>query len=189
MQWMLVWSAGGAVAWIWGAISWGVLRWHHATFVAFADEQEAARWVIANCPGSGVYGLPAPPRHERGAGAGVRLAAERAASERMTSGPIVTAVVNRNGFGSVPAAMARAYVIYAIGAGVIAWLLQQTGGLTYWERTAFVTGVGLAAGLICRLPDWNWHGYSTSYTAVCVADHVVGAFLLGLALAALASTP
>jgi hypothetical protein len=68
---MLVWSAlaGGAVAWSWGAISWGVLPWHHATFVAFADEQEAAWWIIANYPRSGVYGLPAPPRHERGVSA------------------------------------------------------------------------------------------------------------------------
>lgn len=50
----------------------------------------------------------------------------------------------------------------------------------------FVAVIGLAAGLICRLPDWNWHGYSAAYTAVCMADHVVGSALVGLALAAIA---
>ena len=184
----LVWcaAAGGAVGWLWGAISWGVLPWHHATFLALADEDEAARWFLANCPRSGVYGLPAPPRHAPGATAEANLSVDRAANARMQSGPIVTAVINRHGFGSVPMAMARAFVIYAATGAVLGWLLHFTNGLTFWERTAFVTGVGVAAGLMCRLSDWNWHGYSTSYTAVWMADHVIGAFLVGLALAKIA---
>jgi hypothetical protein len=101
----------------------------------------------------------------------------------MKSGPVVTAVVARDGFGSVPAAMARAFVIYAVAAAILAWLLLQTSGLSYWGKVEFATAAGLLAGAICRLPDWNWHGYSTSYTAVCVADHAVGGFLVGLALA------
>jgi len=105
----------------------------------------------------------------------------------MMSGPIVTAIVQREGFGSVPMAMLRAYVIYAAAGAVMTWVvLQANGGASYWDRVGVATAMGLAAGLICRLPDWNWHGYSSGYTAVNVIDHTVGAFLVGLALAALA---
>jgi hypothetical protein len=181
----LLWSAlaGGVVGWLWGAISWAALPWHHATFRSFAHDDEAARWFLANCPQSGVFGLPAVPRHPPSATAEQRRAVDAAANARMQSGPVVTAIVARDGFGSVPAALARGFVIYAIAAAVIAWLLMHTTGLSYWQKAGFSMGVGLAAGAICRLPDWNWHGYSTSYTLVCVADHAIGGFLVGLALA------
>lgn len=173
------------MAWTWGAISWAVLPWHHRTFLSFEDEGDAARWFLANCRRSGVFGLPAMPRHPPGTTAEARLAAETVANARMKSGPIVTAIVTREGFGSVPAAMARAFAIYAAASLVISWLLMNAPDASYWRKTADATAIGLAAGLICRLPDWNWHGYSTAYTAVCVADHVVGGFLTGLAIAAI----
>jgi hypothetical protein len=49
----------------------------------------------------------------------------------------------------------------------------------------FVAGVGLAAALLRRLPGWNWHGYSTSYTLVSAADHIVGGVIAGAVLAAI----
>jgi hypothetical protein len=185
MTWTLISGAvaGGAIAWVWGAISWMVLPWHHATFLAFTDEAGIERAILASAPMSGVYGLPAPPRTARDADRAAREAADRMAQQRMIAGPIVTAIVQRNGFGSVPLAMLRAFVIYAVASLVLTWLLLQTSGLSYWQQVGFVAALGLAAGLMCRLPDWNWHGYSTSYTAVNVVDHVIAAFLVGLALA------
>jgi hypothetical protein len=177
--------AGGAVAWLWGALSWGVLPWHHATFRSFADEDAVLGAVAAACPASGVYGLPAPPRHSTDMDKTARAAADRAAQQRMQSGPIVTAIVQRGGFGSVPLALLRAFAIYALTSGVLMWVLRQTAPPAYWHGVAVVTAVGLASGLMCRLTDWNWHGYSTDYTLVNIADHVVGAFLVGLVLAAL----
>jgi hypothetical protein len=176
---------GGAVAWIWGAISWAVLPWHHATFLRFSAEEEFASAIAAHCPRSGVYGLPAPPRREPGMSEQMRNAADRAAAARMQAGPIVTAIVQRDGFGSVPAAMVRAFVIDAAVAAVITWMLLRIDHRSYADTTLFATAVGGAAALICRVTDWNWHGYSTAYTMVCAADHVVGGFLVGLALAAI----
>ena len=103
----------------------------------------------------------------------------------MQSGPIVTAVVRREGFGSVPLALLRGFAIYALTSAVLMWILQQIPGMAYWHRVTVVTAVGLAAGLLCRLTDWNWHGYSTGYTLVNIADHLVGGSLVGLVLAAL----
>jgi hypothetical protein len=174
---------GGAIAWTWGAISWMALPWHHATFLAFADEPDAARMALALCPVSGVYGLPAPPKPAPGMDKAAREAADRAAQARMQKGPILTAVVQRDGFGSVPLAMLRAFVIYAAAAAVMTWVLLQSAGQSYWERVALVTSLGFLAGLMCRLPDWNWHGYSTAYTIVNVVDHTITAGVVGLALA------
>jgi hypothetical protein len=174
---------GGTVLWLWGAVSWMALPWHHATFLAFANEDEVVRLILTACPRSGVYGLPAP-RASTDMDKAERETADRAAHARMVAGPIVTAIVQRNGFGSVPMAMLRAYIIYMLASVAITWLLLQSPQLGYWQQVAFVGVVGLSAAFICRLPDWNWHGYSTDYTAVNVADHVVGAVLLGLALAA-----
>jgi hypothetical protein len=128
-------------------------------------------------------GVPAPPRYDSSMDKAARDAIDRAARRRMSDGPIVTAIVQRNGFGSVPFAMARAFIIYMMSSLVLTWLLMHSNQSTYWERVIFVAAIGLAAGLICRLPDWNWHGYSTAYTLVNVADHTTGAFLVGLALA------
>ena len=181
----LFWGAlaGGAIAWIWGAISWMVLPWHHASFLAFADERQIEKAILEAAPRSGVYGLPAPPRYDSSMDRTAREAVDRAAQQRMIDGPIVTAVVQRNGFGSVPLAMARAFIIYMLSSLVLTWLLINSSQSSYWDRVIFVATIGLAAGLICRLPDWNWHGYSTAYALVNVIDHTAGALLVGLALA------
>ena len=182
----ILWGAlaGGSVAWVWGAISWMALPWHHATFRSFTDEADIERTLLACCPSSGVYGLPAPPKSTPGMDKAARDAADRAAQARMVKGPIVTAIVQREGFGSVPLAMLRAFAIYAAASAVMTFVASRTSG-TYWDRVIVVTAIGLAAGLICRMSDWNWHGYSSAYTAVNVVDHAVGACIVGLAVAAL----
>ena len=182
----IIWGAlvGGAIAWVWGAISWMALPWHHATFRAFSNEDELERVVRTSCPESGVYGLPAPPKSSPGMDKAARATADRAAQARMMSGPIVTAIVQRGGFGSVPLAMLRAFAIYAVAGSVMTWVAIKTDG-QYWDSVGVVTAMGLAAGLICRVTDWNWHGYSSAYTAVNVMDHTVGALLMGLGLAAI----
>ncbi len=173
--------AGGATAFVWGAISWMLLPWHHATFLAFTDEDAVIRTIVEQAPRSGVYGIPAPPR---GATREQRAKADEIASKRMQSGPLVMAVINRGGFGPVGPHMLGAFAINAIAAAILTWLLLQTTGLGYAGRVEFVGLAGLSGAVICRLTDWNWHGYSTSYTAVCVADTLIGWTLVGVTLAA-----
>jgi len=173
---------GGAVNWIWGAISWAVLPWHHATFLRFTHEDAMAAAVLTSCPESGVYGLPSVPRSSPGMSRADREALDRAAQQRMKTGPIITTIVQRTGFGSVPLAMLRAFVIYALASGVMSWLILRVSMTGYVDRTLFVCAITGVAGLLCRMTDWNWHGYSTSYTLVCVADLLVSGILTGLAL-------
>jgi hypothetical protein len=81
--------------------------------------------------------------------------------------------------------MVQAFVIYAIASAILAWLLMHTSGLSYLERAWFVGISAFAGALIARLTDWNWHGYSASYTVVHIADALIGWTLVGLAVAAI----
>jgi hypothetical protein len=76
-----------------------------------------------------------------------------------------------------------AFVTYVVVAAFFGWMLSRTCGMSYAERVLFVTIAGLAAGVICRVPDWNWHQYPLNHTLVQVANQVVGWFLAGLVLA------
>jgi hypothetical protein len=176
---------GGVVAFVWGAISWMVLPWHHKTFRRFRDADAVARAIVDNAPESGVYGLPGPPVAAPGLTAEQQKAAEAAAWEKMKAGPLVFAVVQRRGFESLARHLLGAFGINVLASLILTRLLLHTTGLTYWDRAAFVGLAALAGAIVCRLSDWNWHGYSRSYTAVELADVAIGWTLVGLVLAAL----
>jgi hypothetical protein len=177
--------AGGIAAFAWGAVSWMLLSWHHSTFLPFLDEDAVARVIAENAPESGVYGLPAPPT-SKGMSRDEREAAEAAVWEKMQRGPVVMAIIQRQTFSALAKPMLTALCIYVLASLIFTWLLLQTTGLGYWKRVLFVAFAALAGAVICRLLDWNWHGYSTRYTAVAVADAFLGWFLTGLVIAAVA---
>jgi hypothetical protein len=185
--WVLLIGAvsGGAVAFVWGAISWMALGWHQATFRRFRDEDEVARVLRENAAESGLYSFPEGPEQRPGMTAEERQAAENAVWEKMKQGPLVMAVIQNRGFGSLPKYLTGAFAIYTLASLLLTWLLLQTTGLGYGERVAVVAVAALAGAVMCRLPDWNWHGFPASYTAVTVADTVIGWTLVGLVLAAI----
>ena len=185
IQTLLIGAAiGGVAAFVWGAISWMLLPWHHSTFHSFRDEDEVVRVLADNAPRSGIYGLPAPPKTESGMSSEERKAADAAVWERMKKGPLVMAVIQSEGFTPIWLLVIRALVIYMLASLILTWLLLQTTGLSFLGKACFIGLAALAAGVICRLTDWNWHGYSTSYTLVTVADTFIGWSLTGLAIAA-----
>ena len=174
---------GSLVSWIWGAISWMALPWHHSTFRPFRDEEAVARALEENAPASGIYGIPAQPTYSQTATKGERAAVDRAAQERLKRGPLLFAVVLREGYPPIWRPMLGALLIGAATAAVFTAMLLQAPGLTFAGRVAFVGAGGLAGAMLCRLPDWNWHGFSTHYTAVAIADATIGWTLVGCALA------
>jgi hypothetical protein len=179
-------AAGGAAAWLWGAISWMALPWHHACFRRFEDEEGLVRALDRTAPTTGLYGYPAPPRYEPGMTREQRAAADADVLDRMRRGPLVFAVVTRHGFPPIGKPMAGAFLLAAFVALLFAWMLRQTVGLDVLARALFVGVGGLAGASLARLPDWNWHGFPARYTAVLVADAAIGWFLVGLVLAWLA---
>jgi hypothetical protein len=50
----------------------------------------------------------------------------------------------------------------------------------------FLAVAGLAASIVSDLPNWNWWGFSGSYTAVMVADSTLTWLFAGLVIAKVA---
>ena len=177
-------AVGGVAAFFWGAISWMLLPWHHSTFLRFANEDAVAEAMLDNCPKAGIYGFPAPPQIDKNMTAEQKKAIEDKSASDLKNGPLIMAIVQRTGYESIGGKMVSALIIYVLASLAMSWLLMHTTGLSLVERATFVSVVGLAGAIICRLTDWNWHGYSTRYTVVSVADAVIGWFLTGLAIGA-----
>ncbi len=166
---------GGLTWFLWSALSWSVLPWHHKTFKAFSDEEPVEKVLLQYAGADGVYGLPAPP----GAGRD-----EQFVFDKMKRGPLVTVVFQRGGYASIAPKMVIALVTGMIEALAFTWLLATFGaGHTYASRALFVGVAAIAGALICRLPDWNWHGYSVPFVTVQVLDVAIGWSLVGLVLA------
>jgi hypothetical protein len=163
---------GGLTALVWSNISWELIGWHEKSLRTFQNDKEVAAVVSSHTAEDGTYLMPYGNSKE--------------AQERMGRGPIVFAAVRRGGMGSVARLFAVQIAILFARAFLLTWLLLQTSGLTYGRRVLFLAMVGLAASAIVDLPNWNWWGFSGSFTAVNVADNVLTCLFSGLAIAKVA---
>ena len=176
---------GGLAAFLWSTISWELLSWHEKPLLRFQDEDRVAGAISSQTTRSGTYILPAGPL-QADMTADQKKAAQAVLMEKMMKGPIMIAAVRRDGFGSVTRAFVVQFLSLTAAAFLLTWLLLQTRGLGYARRVAFLTVVGLAAGVISDLPNWNWWGFSGSYTAVNLADFTLNWLFAGLVIAKVA---
>ena len=175
---------GGIASFVWGAISWMALPWHHATFKTFRDEDAVGRVLLENAGPDAVYGLPAPPV-TRGMSKAEVAATETSVRAKLEAGPLALVVFQRQGYESIKSRMLRAVLIGMLGSLLFQILLLRLAPGTPYLVRATLVGIGALAGaIVCRLPDWNWHGFSPQYTVVAIADVTIGWFLVGLVLAA-----
>ena len=176
---------GGLAAFLWSSISWEVIGWHEKTLLTFQNDEGVAAVLLSHTTQSGTYLLPGGPQQE-GMTAEQKKAAQTVLMERMQRGPIMFAAVRREGFGSYARGLVIQILSLMAAAFLLTWLLLQTRGLTYWKRVIFLAVVGLAAGVISDLPNWNWWGFSGLYTAVNVADFTLTWLFAGLIIAKVA---
>jgi hypothetical protein len=176
---------GGLMAFIWSTVSWEVIGWHEKTLVNFQNEEEVSAVIASHTLQDGTYLLPSGPRTE-GMSAEQKKAAQAAAMEKMQKGPIMIAAVRRGGFGSFARGLIVQVLSLMAAALLLTWLVMQTSGLSYGKRVAFLAVVGLAASVISDLPNWNWWGFSGSYTAVNLADSTITWLIAGLVIAKVA---
>lgn len=168
---------GGMVAFGWGAVSWMVLPWHHESLRTFTNEVAVARTVQANAPAAGVYLLlPAhwqkPTKEQQAIPKGL-----------MFFGAVRQELPDMSWY------YLRGLAIEMLGAFLIGVVLLMAPLEDYWGRVKVVTLVGLAAGVLVRLPDWNWWGFSTRFTLLAILDLVIAWFLAGLVIAKLVRRP
>lgn len=154
----------GAVLFLVSALSWMVLPFHANTMTGFADDKAVNDVIRKNAKTSGVYLSPSD-------------------KDRMGNSPIIYAAIRVEGMTSMTKPMIVGFLVDVFSALLVSWLLLQTAGQSFGGRVAFVVVVGLAAGVMTRLPDWNWWGFTPGYTLVAIMELVVGWFLAGLLLA------
>src|ERR1044071_3358555 len=141
---------GGVTSFVWNAISWMALPWHHATYKPFADEDAVTRALLQHAPTDGVYGLPAPPRTVRGAPKETNAAAEKAVEDKLRRGPLATVVFQRDGYGSLKPKLAVALLTGVIASLLFTTLLVLAPSLSYSARVETVALAAFAGAVAGR---------------------------------------
>jgi hypothetical protein len=175
---------GGLTAFIWSSISWEVLGWHEKPMLAFQNEDEVSAVIASHATQSGIYLLPGAPA--AGLTAEQKKAAQATQIAKMRKGPIVFAAVRTGGFGSYTRGLIIQLLSLMAAAALLTWLILQTTGLSYARRVIFLAVVGLASSVIVDLPNWNWWGFSGSYTLVNLADFTLMWLFAGFVIAKVA---
>ena len=176
---------GGLTAFIWSSISWEVLGWHEKPMLAFQNEDEVAAVIASHAPQSGIYLLPGAPLPE-GLTAEQKKAVQATQMAKMQKGPIVFAAVRTGGFGSYARGLVIQLLSLMAAALLLTWLVLQTSGLSYARRVVFLAVVGLASSVIVDLPNWNWWGFSGTYTVVNLVDFTLMWMFAGFVIAKVA---
>lgn len=162
--------AGGLVLFIYSALAWTVLPWNEGNIRGFPDEA-SLRVAAAPIRENGIFMMPM---------------AESLPGALPT--PMVFASVLPGGPKPMVPAMGAALAADLFLAVLAAWLLLQTKGLGYWQRVAFVAGLGVLYSAGTNFNYWNWFGFPTAYTVVQILDGTAGWLLAGLAMARLAKS-
>ena len=167
---------GGTIVFLWGAVSWMVLPWHAATLRAFAKEDAMVDAIERSTLQSGVYFLPEPhgPRAQQ-----PPKAPDESPGPSMLAAIRLTAADARSPWFSLGGLLIAMLGALAMGA----FLSTTVPGLAYWARVRTIVLVAFLAGLLTRVPDWHWWGFSGDYTLLGLLDLVIGWFLGGLVIA------
>jgi hypothetical protein len=176
---------GGLTAFIWSSISWELLGWHEKPILAFQNDDEVSSVILSHTMQSGVYILPGAAPAE-GMSAEQKKATQSALMAKMQKGPIMFAAIRRDGFGSYPRGLVIQFLSLVAAAFLLTWMLLQTSGLSYAGKVIFLAVAGLAASVIVDLPNWNWWGFSGSYTLINLADSTLTWMLAGFVIAKVA---
>ncbi len=163
---------GGLILFAYQAVAWMATPWHESTLHGFPNDA-AIREAAAGITERAIYMSPNPKSMEGGQAPG---------------GPLVFASVNPAGVTNMGPAMAAQFVSLALCSLFATWMLVQTRGLTFGAKVCFVTTIGVIVGLAGHLPSMLWWGFPQGYTAVEVADAVIGWALASLALAKVVKT-
>jgi lipoprotein signal peptidase len=177
---------GGLVAFVWSSVSWEIIGWHEKSMLTFQNDDEVSAVISSHAPQDGVYILPG--MSTEGMAAEQKKKAQADTMEKMQKGPIMFAAVRRNGFGSYARTLIIQFFSLLAAAFLLTWMLLQTSGLSYARRVAFLAVAGLAASVIVDLPNWNWWGFSGTFTAVNLADSTITWLLAGLVIAKVAKS-
>jgi hypothetical protein len=173
---------GGFIFFVWGMLTWTIVPLHVATVKALPDESAVTQALKAQDLPSGVYVAPWTDDEEDWNDP------ESEWTRNHLAGPLYAVFYRSEGGPPMdPKVMVGGLVIDALGGLVAAFLLVTALPRcpAYWQRTAFVTGLGAFAAIITHLGYWIWMNFATDWTVAFVVDTTVGWTLAGAAMAAI----
>lgn len=160
---------GGAIVFIWLAISWMILPLHDKVLLSLKDEGDVINCVLDEAPRDGVYLVPRTTESaQKHPNIALFITVRRAVQLDNMINSIICSLLTQ-----------------IVGAFLISYLLFQTKVLNYWHRVRFVTITGLTVGILGVIPGWTWFGFSGSYVFIEILDYIIGWFLAGLAMSKL----
>jgi hypothetical protein len=167
--WIKSGIVGGAILFIWSAISWMALPWHMATLNGYEGEKAVTDVIKANVSHSGMYILPMKMQ------------------ENTKDTTFLFGVVKIDGE-SKPMSMSMGLSLLSqiIAAWMAAWMLMKANRTSYLSRFTFILVFAVAADILAHVPYWIWFCFDTNYTLVNMADFLIGWIFAGLAMAGLA---
>lgn len=178
--------AGGIVVFVWGIVSWMVLPWHKMSMMKFQDEKRVADVIQDNTSKSGVYALP-NCFADRSMSKEDMEKAKMKSREMMMKGPVVHAIVMKEGWGdNMTGRFVMSLIVNIITALFVTWLLMMTKALSYMKQVCFIVMVALTAGFMIHLPHWVWMGLPFGCAVMHIIDLLIGWFFAGLVIAKLA---
>lgn len=178
---------GAIVLFAWGAASWMFLPFHNMTTHEFPQE-EGLRQLIrtGSTRPTAVYWFPRPP-HGPQAGTPVDAAAQQEWERKWQEGPIGLLIVRKGGLEPMPVSAFVFGFGIQLGGALLASVFLAAAATSlprYGMRVAFVSLLGLFAGVVVHLPYWNWMTFPADFTLVQIVDTFFGYVLAGFVIGA-----
>ena len=173
---------GAVIHFLWGWASWAYIGWHKPTIDPIPNEAAFMSGLGSAAGNEKVYFFPGKP--DEGATQEMR----DKYTKQVTTGSYGLVMVNHAGMEPEGAQqMGNGFLLELISTVMLVFVLVLTlpAQLTYLRRVFVILVMALFAAATRDLLFWNWMGYPLYYTAINVADTVLGWTAAGLVIAAL----
>lgn len=174
----------GVLLHAWGFVAWMVLGWHDTTFHDLGDPktEDALVELIqeAGIDEAGWFYWPALPEDWGDA------EAMAAYEERHASMPIGHLIVAPSGQAPMPPSMMAIAGATNLGIALVASLLVALAAMQgFFQRWAFVLGLGVLVVLASDAMSWNWMRFPADHSIAMAVDRMIGMAIAGVVIAAL----
>jgi hypothetical protein len=175
---------GGAALFVWESVAHMATGLGEAGVRALPHEAAIQAAIKENVADPGFYLFPAP-EDKPGMTGDQRSKAMEASFQRARTEPSGIMVVYPQGriyeLGTLLSVQFAGDVLAIL---IAAFLLSKAVSLKgYLPRALFVGLMGLLPALQVDIPQWNWYGFPTVFTAAQFVVHLVGFMLAGLVVA------
>lgn len=161
---------GGAIVFVWSAISWMALPFHNKTVGAFDDPAPVILAIeAALSPG-------APAR------SGVYIVKNDPAGQTAPTDPFVFVSYHKKGWGSMGLSMALGLAVQMVGAFFWTWILGKIPDLTLKDAGLYGLFFGICVGVLGAMPNWVWWKFPLGFTLLYALDAMVAWTLASLAI-------